>query len=124
MEWLAKSSHIYDTLNVIYALLPLCLQELLQVNLLKGASNLMRSANPIGRAALPLRDICNKPYERQVVDIRCADFSSHSSIVGFPELHRHSIVCELSGSAWAHELELRVAKQGTDPCPFHHALAF
>lgn len=43
----------------------------MQVNLLKGASQLMRSANPIGRTALPLRDICGKPYERQEVELRC-----------------------------------------------------
>lgn len=55
-------------------------KELMQVNLLKGASQLMRSANPIGRTALPLRDICGKPYERQEVELR------------------------LSGSEWAYEL--------------------
>jgi hypothetical protein len=56
-------------------------QELLQVNLLKGAANLLRSANPIGRAALPLRDICDKPYERQVVDIRCAAFTACMTLI-------------------------------------------
>uniref|UniRef100_A0A383VQB5 C2 domain-containing protein n=1 Tax=Tetradesmus obliquus TaxID=3088 RepID=A0A383VQB5_TETOB len=55
-------------------------KELMQVNLLKGASQLMRSANPIGRTALPLRDICGKPYERQEVQLR------------------------LSSSEWAYEL--------------------
>lgn len=46
------------------------MQELLQVNLLKGAANLVRSANPIGRAALPLRDICDKPFKRQEVEVK------------------------------------------------------
>jgi hypothetical protein len=64
------------------------LQELLQVNLLKGASNLMRSANPIGRAALPLRDICNQPYQRQVVDIRCDAGLRNSQLLFKPAADR------------------------------------
>jgi len=45
-------------------------QELLRANLLKGAANMLRSAMPIGRAALPLRDICDQPYKRHEVELR------------------------------------------------------
>jgi Ca2+-dependent lipid-binding protein len=55
-------------------------KELLRVNLLKGAANLLRSARPIGRAALPLRSICEQPFKRQELELR------------------------LSSSEWAYEL--------------------
>jgi hypothetical protein len=48
------------------------LQELFQVNVFKGATNMLRSANPIGWASLQLRDICNKPQERKEIELRWA----------------------------------------------------
>eukprot|EP00879_Flechtneria_rotunda_P008728 GHRR01009142.1.p1 GENE.GHRR01009142.1~~GHRR01009142.1.p1 ORF type:complete len:896 (+),score=341.24 GHRR01009142.1:1003-3690(+) len=55
-------------------------KELLRVNLLKGASHLLRSANPIGRAAVSLRDICSKPFVKQEIELK------------------------LSGTEWAYEM--------------------
>lgn len=57
-----------DRVSLVYVLC--VLQELLRVNLLKGAANLLRSAHPIGRAALPLREICEKPFKRQELELR------------------------------------------------------
>jgi hypothetical protein len=51
------------------------LQELFQVNVFKGATNMLRSANPIGWASLQLRDICSKPLEKQEVELRWDDLT-------------------------------------------------
>lgn len=48
----------------------MCAQELLRANLLKGAANLLRSAQPIGRTSLPLRGVCSTPFVRQVAELR------------------------------------------------------
>lgn len=53
-------------------LLLLCVQELFQLNVFKGATSALRSANPIGWASLQLRDICSSPFERHEVELRCA----------------------------------------------------
>jgi len=50
-------------------------QELFRFNVVKGATNMLRSANPIGFAALPLMEVCSKPFTRQEVEIRCVDTS-------------------------------------------------
>lgn len=44
--------------------------ELLRVNIIKGATNLLRSANPIGHAALPLREVCAAPNKRHELELR------------------------------------------------------
>lgn len=58
---------------VIRAVHTWCIQELFQLNVFKGATSALRSANPIGWASLQLRDICRTPFERQEVELRCAE---------------------------------------------------
>jgi hypothetical protein len=47
-------------------------QELLRLNVVKGASNLLRAANPIGHASVGLAEICTQPFKRHELELRRA----------------------------------------------------